>query len=122
MIKTLQTIPFYIFLLPASFVLHGFIQHFGFISAADAGSLALTYCAFSGCVFLLSWLLFRNKRKAALMTAAWVGFYLFFGAVLDFLRVNAPFPFLYRYRFLIPILAILYSTTPASHVNMLALV
>src|SRR5688572_17122360 len=102
MVKNLKSIPYYVLLLPASFVLHGYIQHFGFISGTDAFSLALTYCTFSLCVFLLSLLVFRNIRKAGLITAAWVGTYLLFGAAMDFLRMYSPFHFIYRYRFIIP--------------------
>ena len=106
MINQFKRLPFYVILLPLSFVLHGYNEHFGFISALDAGSLALTYCAFSLCVFLLSWWVFKDIRKAGIMTAAWIGTYLLFGAALDFLRVHSPFRFAYRYRFIIPFLII----------------
>ena len=108
MIKRLKTIPLYVLLLPLSFVLHGYIQHFGFISLIDAASLAFTYCLFALCVFFVSWWVFNDIRKAGLMTAAWIGTYLLFGAALDFLRENSPIRFAYRYRFIIPFLAIFF--------------
>src|SRR5688572_9058287 len=110
MVNRLKTLPFYVLLLPLSFVLHGYIQHFGFISLTDAASLAFTYCLFALCVFLFSRWVFRDIRKAGLMTAAWMGAYLLFGAALDFLRENSPFRFAYRYRFIIPFLAISFIT------------
>jgi hypothetical protein len=102
--KFLRSFPFYIAILPVFFVLHGYIQHFGFISASDAGSLAIRYIAFTGVVFLCSWLVFKNYNKAGIITLAWVGVYLFFGAMHDFLREHSPFKFLYRYRFIFPFL------------------
>ena len=39
-----------------------------------------------------------------------MGTYLLFGAALDFLRENSPFRFAYRYRFIIPFLAISFIT------------
>jgi hypothetical protein len=46
MVTNLKSIPYYVLLLPASVVLHGFIQHFGYISSSDAFLLALTYSFF----------------------------------------------------------------------------
>jgi len=106
MVEKLKSIPLYVILVPVSFVLHGYIQHFGFIQATDAAWLALIYCAFSECVFLLSWYIFKKSKKAALMSVAWIGIYLYFGALHDFLRTYSPFPFLYRYRIMMPMILV----------------
>lgn len=103
----LKKIPWYVLLLPLFFVLHGYIEYFGFVSIADAASLALRYILFSFCVFGISWLVFRNIRKAAVLTGAWMGIYLFFGAVYDFLKVQAPHPFFWKYSFLLSLAAVL---------------
>ena len=96
----LRQIPYFVILLPVFFVFHGFKENFGFISGIDAAELAFVYCAFTICVFFFSLVFFRNYRKAALMTAAWVGLYLFFGAIFDFLKEYSPVRLLWRYSFL----------------------
>ncbi len=96
----LKQIPYFVILLPVFFVFHGFKENFGFISGIDAAELAFIYCAFTICVFVFSFIFFRNYRKAALMTAAWIGFYLFFGAIFDFLKTYSPLRIFWRYGFL----------------------
>jgi len=96
----LKTFPYFVLLLPVFFVLHGYMENFGFISIEDAAGLALTYSAFSLCIFLVSLLFFRNIRRAALMTVAWMAVYLFFGAFFDFLKHNSPVKILWKYSFL----------------------
>ena len=102
----LKKVPYFVLLLPLFFVLHGYIENFGFISVTDAASLAITYTLFTLCIFLLSWLFFRNIHKAALMTAAWMAVYFFFGAVFDFLKQHSPLRFLWKYSFLVPVIFI----------------
>lgn len=104
----LKKIPWYVLLLPLFFVLHGYVEYFGFVSIADAASLALRYILFSFCVFGLAWVVFRHKRKAAVITAAWMGFYLFFGALYDFLKMHSPVTFLWKYSFLLPTFTLLF--------------
>jgi hypothetical protein len=99
--ENLKKYPWFVILLPAFFVFHGYVEYFGFLQPADAVLLALRYVAFSLAVFILSWILFRNMRKGAVATGAWMGFYLFFGALYDFLKINSPFPFLWKYSFLL---------------------
>ena len=96
-----STKPYFLFLLPLFFVLHGYLEFIGFASFKSLLPLLLTYL---GCIILL-WLLlipiFRNKAKAALMCMALAGFYLFFGAIFDFLKAHSPWPFLYKYSVLL---------------------
>lgn len=106
MLLHLKKIPYFVLLLPFFFVLHGYLENFGFITIRDAAALALTYCIFTICVFVLSWLLFRNINKAAVMTTAWMAVYLFFGAFFDFLKLNSPVRLLWKYSFLIPMIFI----------------
>ncbi|MGZ5190752.1 MAG: sulfatase-like hydrolase/transferase [Chitinophagaceae bacterium] len=106
--QTLQRYPWYVILLPAFFVLHGYVEYFSFLSLLDAAMLALRYIAFSLAVFLISWLIFRNIRKSGVITAAWMGFYLFFGALYDFLKMYSPVTFLWKYSFLLPTFMLLF--------------
>lgn len=103
----LKKTPWYILLLPVFFVLHGYVEYFGFVSITDAAALAGRYILFSLLVFGFSWLVFRNVRKAAVVAGSWMGFYLFFGAVYDFLKAHAPHPFFWKYSFLLPLAALL---------------
>ncbi|HUR12798.1 MAG TPA: sulfatase-like hydrolase/transferase [Flavitalea sp.] len=107
MITNLRRLPYHVLLVPVFFVLHGYVENFGFISGSDALFLALRYCAFAAAVFLLSRLAFKNNRKAALMTTAWIALYLFFGAVFDFIKAHSPIKLLYRYVFLGPLFILL---------------
>ncbi|NML21128.1 sulfatase-like hydrolase/transferase [Pseudoflavitalea sp. G-6-1-2] len=95
--EALRSIPFYAFLLPLFFVLHGFVELWSFHSFADYLPLLLLY---TGCTLIVL-LLFRwitgNWRKAALITTFLTGFYLFFGAIFDFLKAHSPFAALYKY-------------------------
>ncbi|WP_127130019.1 sulfatase-like hydrolase/transferase [Pseudoflavitalea rhizosphaerae] len=99
--ENISTKPYFIFLLPLFYVLHGYLEFIGFASFSTLLPLLLTYF---GCIILL-WLLlifiFRNKIKAALMCMAVAGFYLFFGAIFDFLKAYSPWPFLYKYSVLL---------------------
>ena len=107
MTHTLKKYPWYVLLLPLFFVWHGYAEYFRYLNIGDAVRLSLNYIAFSLCVFGISWIFFRDIRKAGLMTGIWIGIYLFFGAIHDFLKANSPFDFLYRYRYLGPILILL---------------
>ena len=92
---------FYVFLIPVFFVLHGVLQNFGFVSFRDCFFLVLSDLAFTTLIFLLCWLFFRNQRKAALFTAFLLCFYLFFGALDDFLKLHLHF--LSRYSVILPL-------------------
>ncbi len=81
----LKARPWFLFGIPLFFVLHGFLENFGFIPVKDAFLLAGIYCAGTGLVFGLFYFFFRNTIKAALMAAYTMAVYLFFGACHDFL-------------------------------------
>jgi hypothetical protein len=105
--EKIYTKPFFIFLLPLFYVLHGYLEFIGFASFLSLIPLLLTYLACITILWLLLILLFRNKVKAALMCIFLAGIYLFFGAIFDFLKVHSPWKFLYKYSVLLSIAAIL---------------
>ena len=107
MIDHLKKYPWYVLLLPLFFVWHGYAEYFRYLHLTDAIKLLLSYTVFSICVFAISWIFFRDLRKAGLMTCTWMALYLFFGAVHDFLKLNSPFQFVYRYRYLGPAIFLL---------------
>jgi hypothetical protein len=99
----LQTIPFFVFLIPIFFVLHGYRENLGYIHPGEAILLAAVYLIGSAIVFGLTLLYYRNMAKAALATGFLLVFYFFFGAIQDFLK--AYLHPLSRYAIIVPALA-----------------
>ncbi|HLX66147.1 MAG TPA: sulfatase-like hydrolase/transferase [Puia sp.] len=102
--KRLRAIPFFVFLLPVFFVLHGYRENLGYIHPGEAILLAAVYLLGAAVVFGLAFLLYRDATKAALAAAFLLGLYFFFGAIQDFLK--AHFHPMSRYSVLVPILLI----------------
>src|ERR1700677_1934935 len=84
--NSLQTIPFFVFLLPVFFVLHGYRENLGYIHPGEAVLLTGVYLIGSAVIFGLTFLLYRNRAKAALAAGFLLAFYFFFGAIQDFLK------------------------------------
>jgi Sulfatase len=81
----LQRIPLFLVLLPVFFVLHGFKEDFGYIDFSDCLLLMAIYSGLAISLFLIFFLFFRAPVKAALLSAYLIAFYLFFGAMHEFL-------------------------------------
>lgn len=105
--ETISTKPFFIFLLPLFYVLHGYLEFIGFASFTSLLTLLFTYLVCITVLWLLLIPLFRNKMKAALLCIFLAGVYLFFGAIFDFLKAHSPWKFLYKYSVLLSLAAIL---------------
>ena len=88
MVKVFKKQPFYLLLIPLFFVLHGFAENFGFISFGDVLILAATYIATAIITYLIFFLIFKSSVKAALTASLMIGFYLFFGAIQDFVKAH----------------------------------
>jgi hypothetical protein len=97
----LKTNPLYLVLLPVFFVLHGFLENFGFISVKDAALLCVSYVFLTIAINVFSWFFFRNWTKAAVITVIWMSFFFFFGALHEFLKEHAPVRFFSKYSFLL---------------------
>lgn len=106
MFKSLRYKPFFVLLLSLFFMLHGLVEHYGVIDMTDIGILTVTYLAFTGGFYLLSWLFFRNALKASILTSAIMASNFFFGAVFDFLKLHSPVRFFYKYNFLLGIIVL----------------
>jgi hypothetical protein len=100
--KFLGTIPLYVLLIPLFFVLHGYVENFGYIDAGQTLLLAAIYSVGAAITFLLCLLVYRNCARAALATAFFLCTYFFFGALQDFLKEHAHS--LSRYAVLLPAL------------------
>jgi Sulfatase len=118
MTKKMPEYPLFFLFVPVFFVLHGFVENCYFIRFADCWPLLGIYTGAAVVVYLLGRLLLKDATKAALFSAYIMGFYLFFGALHDFLRIHSIF--LHKYSILLPffvlltILLILYLKKAAS--------
>ena len=90
--------------MPLFFVLHGFIENFGFINFWDTLLLAITYLTASVILSSLFLIAFRDRMKAALAASFLMAFYLFFGAIQDFCKAHISV--LNRYSVLLPLFII----------------
>jgi hypothetical protein len=102
----LKKIPFFLFLLPVFFCLHGWLQDFGVLSPSELWVVGLYISIGLGLFFLLLWLVTKNKANAALATFYAGLLFLFFGAIQDWLQDNTFLSFLNRYIILLPVMVI----------------
>jgi hypothetical protein len=97
-----KTKPFFLFLFPLFFVLHGFTLNFDSVPVNDALLLALKYVCISLVIAIIFWLFFRDISKAGMMVLLILGWQFFFGNVQDFFKDHFHQSFILRYRFIIP--------------------
>jgi Sulfatase len=97
--KTLQQTPLFLFLVPLFFILHGYAENFGNITLSNCLLLIVTYAGAAAFLYFIFLFFFKNYIKAALMATYLFGFYCFFGAVHDFLKIHSSF--LHRYSVLL---------------------
>src|SRR5687767_9645581 len=102
--------PVFLFLLPAFFVLHGYLENFKFVPIKDAFLLFSIYIAASLLFSLLFYWLYRSFTKAALAAFLIMAFHLFFGVVHDTVKNLFPGTFVTKYAFILFLSAILFLT------------
>ena len=102
LISFLRSKPVFFLLLPFFFVFHGWVENYNAIPVKDAGWLLLIYLFASLILFFLSWLVFRNMLKAALLSFCLMAFHFFFGGMHDVLKNWFDDAFISRYSFLLP--------------------
>ena len=100
--------PFFLLLLPLFFVLHGYTENFGLVTAPDALSLLALYCVVALFLAAVFYFVFRSWRKAALYTVALFAFHFFFGSMHDRLKAWFPNVFLSKYSFILPVALVLF--------------
>jgi hypothetical protein len=98
--KILQQTPIFLFLFPVFFVLHGYVENFGFINISNCLLLMVTYTGAAAFIYFIFSFLYKNYIKAALMATYVMAFYCLFGALHDFLKDHTAF--LYKYSVLLP--------------------
>ncbi|RYY88696.1 MAG: hypothetical protein EOO15_08325 [Chitinophagaceae bacterium] len=82
--------PFYCFLLPLFFVLHGYVQNYGLLPGTEALRLLLIYGFIAGLLLLACQRLFVSRAKAGTFVFVLLGMELFYGAVIDALHNRIP--------------------------------
>lgn len=103
MFEKLKHIPFFIFLLPIFFVLHGVLENFGFIPFKDVSILILYYLALTFVVAGVFWLLLRNKQRTVLITTVFMAFIFFYTPFIDLINKKYPYSFFSKYVFLLSV-------------------
>ena len=102
----LKKIPFFLFLLPVFFCLHGGLEDFGVISLSEVLVIGFYICVALSILFLLLLTVTKNKLHASVITFYIGLLYLFFGALQDWLNDKALLSFLGKYSVLLPVLLI----------------
>jgi hypothetical protein len=100
----LQRVPLFLFLLPVFFVLHGYSENFGYIDLSSCLLLAITYSGAASLIYFIFFRVYKDIIKASLITSYIILFYLFFGAIMDFLKGH-QIP-LHKYSILVPVFLI----------------
>lgn len=96
----------YLHLISVFFVLHGYTENHPIISVKDAALLLLIYLAAGLVLSGLSWLIIRNRERAHLFATCLMAIQFFFGACIDFLRIQLPGTIFSSYTFILPFLLI----------------
>ncbi|MFI5133520.1 MAG: hypothetical protein ACHQEB_04245 [Chitinophagales bacterium] len=102
-IALLKNKPYFLFLLPLFFVLHGFTEYFNAIPVKDALLLILVYTGSSLMIAGLFWLFYRNFIKASIVAFLVMAYHFFFGSFQDYLKDHFHGTFIARYSFILPV-------------------
>lgn len=100
---SLKKTPWYLLLLPVFFVLHAFIYYYDFVPLHEALLLILAYCSASVLIAGLSWLYYKNIRKAAFVSFVIMAFQLFYGYGVSIVFMFISDDYYPGYGFIIPI-------------------
>src|SRR6186713_1487348 len=101
LLQRFKSFPFFHWLLPVFFVLHGFTDYYPSIPAKECLLLTGIYLFAALVLFGISFFIFKNKFKSALFVFLLLCFYFFFGPIHDALRSWMPNSFLTRYSFIL---------------------
>ena len=91
--------PFYVFLLAVFFCIHGVNENYGAITFSEVFETGLWVFLFLSTLFAFGFFVCKSKYSAGFFSFFFGIFYLFFGAIKEFL---ANFPLLASYKVLLP--------------------
>jgi hypothetical protein len=106
MLQSLKKIPFFLFLLPVFFCLHGVLEIYGGIYFYEVLMLALGIYTGMALLYLLVFLITKNAKSASVICFYISLLYLFFGALQDWIQQKQFLLWLHKYSVLLPALAI----------------
>lgn len=89
--KIFQQTPFFLFLLPVFFILHGYVENFGNVSIFNCLILTTTYTGAAAFLYFIFLFFTKKYIKGSLIAAFIMAFYCFFGALQDFLKLHAAY-------------------------------
>src|SRR5437867_12223269 len=101
-IKQIIRSPFFLYLLPLFFVLHGFTESYYLIPVPDSFLLLLKYLFATLVLNLIFFFIYMNNYRAVFFTFVLVAVYFFFGSFHDSLKTLLPGTFIVKYSFLLP--------------------
>lgn len=104
--KIIKKHPFFLFMLPLFFILHGALENRGAIPFVDGVLLLGIYILVTVIITLLCFLYFKSLHKAAVAAVWLMGVHLFFGAFHDFVKKYFGNSFLSQYSFLLSFLLV----------------
>ena len=102
--KIITSKPYFLFLLPAFFMLHSLGENFAPVLVKTAILQTLFYSGIALVLAILFYLLFRNTLKAALAVIFIMSCNFFFGSVYDFLKTQLGQSFLIKFSVIIPVM------------------
>lgn len=103
--KRLQHVPFFLLLLPAFFVLHGYVGHYGYMEPWYCWKLLGDYICWTAILYGIFYAIFREPTGPAFFVAYVMFFNFSFGYVQDLLTAHSPA--LSRYRIILPLYLLL---------------
>lgn len=106
MIKALRNIPLAPFFLVLFFCLHGSLENFGYLDVSEVVIIGLIILFWISLAFLACWLFTRDRTLTGLIIFFIALWYLFFGALQDWLLDSRLFFFLHKSLVLLPFIAI----------------
>ena len=105
--QRLKQIPFFLLLLVVFFCLHGSVENYGFIGLHEVLILGLIIAGSVLVLFLVVLFFTRNYLSASLISFFIVLWYLFFGAIHDWIKSKYFLSFLHSYTVLLPLLLVI---------------
>lgn len=95
--------PFFLYLLPVSFVLHGFTESYFLVPIAGSFFLIVKYFAYTLALNIVLFFVFKKDNvRASFVLFVVLLIYFFFGAFHDVLKSIAPGSFVSKYSFILP--------------------
>ncbi len=105
--QLLKKIPFFLLLIAIFFCLHGSVENYGYLDPGEVMLVGLAIIACMLVLFLISLFFTKNYVLASLASFFISLWYLFFGALHDWIKKTAFLSFLKSYAVIVPLLVVL---------------